>query len=123
MSVLRLNRAAVAALLLAALAFTGLAAHGHDHDLIVGANGHTDLTIYSGRHHQPIPATHIEAATRIDSSTCLACLHQQRQRWAESPALALGGIGPDSSNLELEGCGQAVAGTARLPATRAPPRA
>ena len=123
MGVLRVKRASVAALLLAALVFTGFVAHGHDHDPMVGAHGHTDLPTYSGGHHQAIPTTHIEEATRIESSPCLACLHQQRQRGAESRAVALGGDGPDSSNLVLEGCGQAVAGTARLPASRAPPNA
>ena len=122
MGVLRVDRAAVATLLLAAWVFTGLVAHDHDHDAIVG-HGHTDLPTYSGGHHEPIPTTHIEEATRIESSPCLACLHQQRQRWAESPAVALGGVEPASSSLELEDGGQAVAGTSRLPASRAPPSA
>ena len=122
MGVFRVDRSVVAVLLLAALAFTGLA-HGHDHDSLVEAHGHADLPTYSGGHDHPISTTHIEGATRIESSSCFACLHQQRQRWAESPAVALGGVGPDSSSLELDGTGQAVAGTSRLPASRAPPGA
>lgn len=123
MGVLRVKRAVVATVLLAALAFTGLAAHGHDHDPMVGTHGHTDLPTYSGGHDQAIPTTHVEEATRIESSSCLACLHQQRQRGAESRAVALGGVGPGSSSLELEGCGPTGAGTSRLPASRAPPGA
>ena len=123
MSVLRLKSATVAAVLLAALAFTGLVAHGHDHDLAVGANGYSDSPTYSGRHGQVIPTTHIEEATRIESSPCLACIQQQRQQGAGSRPVALGGVEPSSSSLDLEGGGQAVAGTSRLPASRAPPSA
>ena len=123
MGAFRVNRAAVAALLLAAWVFTGLVAHGHDHDPMVEAHGHTDLPTYSGGHHEAIPTTHVEEATRIESSPCLACLQQQRQRGVECPAVALGGVEPSSSSLDLEGGGQAVAGTSRLPASRAPPRA
>ena len=123
MGVLRVKRASVAALLLAALVFTGFAAHGHDHGLEFGPHGHTELATYSGGHDHAIPTPHIEGATRIESSECLACLHGKRQRGAESRAVALGGVGPDFSSLELAGCGQALAGTSRLPASRAPPSA
>ena len=123
MSVLRIKSAAVAGVLLAVLAFTGLEAHGHDHDLVVGVHGHSDSPTYSGGHDQAIPTTHVEEATRIESPSCLACLQQQRQRAAESRPVALGGVEPSSSSLKLEGGGQAVAGTSRLPASRAPPSA
>ena len=123
MSVLRIKSAAVAAVLLAALAFTGLVAQGHDHDLVVGAHGHSDSPTYSGGHDQVIPTTHIEEATRIESSSCLACIQQQRQRGAGSRPVTFSGVEPSSSNLELEGDGQAVAGISRLPGSRAPPSA
>ena len=119
----RVNRTALAALLLAASIFSGVLAHGHDHDPMVGAYGHGDLPNYSGGHHHAIPTTHVEEATRIESSPCPACLHGQRQRVAESSAVALDGIGPNGSSLELDAGGRAVAGSSRLPASRAPPRA
>ena len=123
MGVTRANWAAVAVLLLTALVVSGFVVHGHDHGPQVGTHGHHDLPTYSGGHDQPIPTTHVEEATRIESSPCLACLHQQRQRGAESRAAALGGIAPDGSSLELEGGAQALAGSSRLPASRAPPSA
>lgn len=123
MVALRVNRAAVATLLIAALAFTGLSVHGHQHDPLVHAHGHSDLPTYSGGHHHPIPEAHIEDATRIESTSCIACLHQQRQSGPEALASGLGGLAPDASGIELERDGTAAAGTHRLPASRAPPSA
>lgn len=115
------NRATVTTLLLAALAFTGVVAHGHDS--LAATHGHRDLPTYSGGHDQAIPGTHMEEATRIESSPCLACLHQQRHRGVASQGLALGGAELNPSILELEDRGRSVTDTPRLPASRAPPGA
>lgn len=123
MGILRGKRASIAVLLLAALTFTGLLAHGHQHDPLVRAHGHADLPSYSGGHHQPIPRAHIEGATRIERSSCDVCLHQQRQRGTESLAAALGDLAPDSTGVEIERSGSAAVGTFRIPASRAPPSA
>ncbi|MEM7483225.1 MAG: hypothetical protein AAF481_18825 [Acidobacteriota bacterium] len=123
MGVLRLHRAALAALQLAALVFISLVPHGHDCEPLSEARGHTDLSAEPAGNQQAIAATHVEEATLFESSPCLACLHQQRQRGAESHAIALGGVGPDSSSVELEHGEPVVSGASRLPASRAPPRA
>jgi hypothetical protein len=107
--------------LLATLALTSVAALGHEHGALT--DGHSELPTYEVGHGQPDRTLHIESATRVESSPCIACIHRQRQYAVESLAPGLDGITPSLAPIALEGDHHCVAGSYRLPASRAPPAA
>ena len=123
MGVLRDRSTIVAALLLATLAFAGVAGDSHRHDSLTTAAGHEDLPTFSAGHEQPDRTVHIEGATRIEPDSCLACLQRQRQGAVGRPAPALGGFAPDSSAIAAESARRLAADARLHKPSRAPPRA
>lgn len=122
MSVLRVDRVAAASLLLAALTFSNVAPHGHDSPLGPGTSGHAERTSESEGLLPAFHATQTERATRIESFSCLACVHQRWQEGAVFAAVPLGPTRRVASSLEADDDGQPANGTSLLPGSRAPPR-
>ena len=123
MGVLRDRPAAVAALLLAVLAFSGLAAEGHRHDPLAPSVGHEDLPTFAAGHSQPDHTVHIEGATRVESPACVVCQLRQRQRADASLGPALGGFEPSSAVIATAPVERPAAVARGLAPSRAPPRA
>ncbi len=112
----------IAALLLAALAFAGVA-DGHRHDSLATPAGHEDLPTFSAGHEQPDHTVHIEGAARIEPTSCVGCRQRQRQRANGTPEPVLGGLEQGSSAIAAESARRLAAGARRLKVPRAPPRA
>lgn len=110
-------------MLLAALVLAGALAVPHSHDPVSGDSAHSPLPTFSGGHSQPDDTRHIEAATRIDSSSCLACLYRQLQRGTAPFSAPSGALEPDRSARLTASDRSGLADIGRLPATRAPPLA
>lgn len=118
-----LSTAFIAVLLLATLAFTNVGTLGHRHDGLAEGDGHSHLPVYSAGHEHPHHTVHIEAASRIDSSPCVACLHRQRQNAATALDTSLENFTPSVSTISIQDDRQPAYGSYRIPAARAPPRA
>ena len=115
--------AAVAVLLLAVLALTSVGALGHHHDGLTDGDGHSHLPVYSAGHERPHHTVHIEEASRIDSSSCVACLHRQRQNATTTLDLSLATFTLSVSTIPIRNDRHSTIASYRIPDTRAPPRA
>ena len=112
---------AVATLVLGALALASLASLGHGHDALASGD-HSALPVYSAGHDAPDPTVHVEDASRIESESCVVCVHRQRQIAIAEPALgALGRVSHPSSVAAGE-VDAVTAGLLSPPGSRAPPR-
>ena len=118
----RTRPAVATTLLLATLALTSLAALSHEHGGLTGS-GHSGLPTYAAGHEQLDRTLHIESATRIDSSPCIACIHRQRQNAVGGLAPSFDAFAPSLSPITVKVDRRPVAGSYRLPASRAPPTA
>ena len=119
----RSRPAATAVLLLATLASTSVVALGHEHGALAIGAGHSELPTFVAGHSEPDRTVHVESATRVESSPCIACLHRQRQYAAGSLSPSLDAFAPSLSTVAIEGEPTCVGGPYRLPASRAPPAA
>ena len=117
---LRTRPTVIGTLLLAALTLSGLLAEGHSHEF--AGSDHSDLPAFAAGHQLPDRSAHIEAATQIEVSSCLACLHRQQR--ADQAALAsFGTPEPTPTSLASRPRRSAKSGAHELPASRAPPPA
>ena len=123
MGILRGRPAAVAALLLAIFAFSGLAAESHRHDPLAPSVGHQDLPTFAAGHSQPDHTAHIEGATRIESPACVVCQLRQRQGADASLRPALGDFEPSSAAIATAPMRRPATVARGLAPARAPPRA
>ena len=110
-------------MLLAVLVLAGGLALPHSHGPASGHAEHSPRTAFPGGHSEPDGSRHIEAATRIDSSSCLACLYRQPQRGVTPYGAPSGALEPDRSASLAAFDRSGPTGSTRLPATRAPPLA
>lgn len=123
MRALRARSTALAALLLAVLALTGIASGSHGHDLGIAAPGHSALPSFATGHSQPDRTLHVEGATPVEVTPCVACLLRAQPRALAAHGEALGSVMPDGFAARPEGDPELSSGARRLPASRAPPRA
>ena len=119
----RIRPTATAILALAALALSSIAVLGHEHVGPTLGGGHSELPTFVAGHSHPDRTPHVESATRVDSSPCIACILSQRQQAAGGLSLSLDALAPSLSPVATGGVRSRAAGSYRLPALRAPPSA
>lgn len=101
---------------------TGLLSADHSHNQFSTPYG-KGLPAYSAGHSSPDPTPHVEAATRLEASHCVACLQRQRERATDSRAPQFDCLVPSSATQRLDPDLLPWTQVRRLPDSRAPPRA